>query len=186
MGEGNTSDVLCLTREKHWLRNFTKIPELLGQALASSRYVARAEAGYEGDSDEELSGDEEEDPELMSLTEDAGGIRELAIIDWARNRVLDGHWISPADTFNGWIVPGQAAVVPAQHPCPWLGATYSGALQDSKSAGDGEELEHPRPRTYRPPVPPTENLCKIVTKAYERTMREILLSAMSNIVRRIY
>ena len=185
MGEGCISDVLCLAREKHWLRTHTKIAELLSQALASSRYVARAEAGYEGDSDEDLSGEEEDDPELMSLTEDAGGIRELAITDWARNRILDGHWVAPADQWYEHSVPGQPDVVPAQHPCPWHGATYSGALQDGESTGDGEELEHPRPRTYQAPCPPTFALCETVYRTYQRVMREILIPAMTNIVRRI-
>ncbi|EKM53558.1 uncharacterized protein PHACADRAFT_259980 [Phanerochaete carnosa HHB-10118-sp] len=185
MGEGCISDVLALAREKHWLRSNTKIAELLSQALASSRFVARAEAGYEGDSDEDLSGEEEEDPELMSLTEDAGGIRDLAITDWARNRVLDGHWVAPADQWYDNSVPGQPDVVSAQHPCPWHGATYSGALEEGESAGDGEELEHPRPRTYNAACPPTFALCEVVYRAYQRVMREILLPAMTNIVRRI-
>lgn len=185
MGEGCITDVLCLAREKHWLRSNTKLAELLSQALASSRFVARAEAGYEGESDEDLSAEEEEDPELMSLTEDAGGVRELAIIDWARNRILDGHWIAPADQWYDNTVPGQPEVVPAQHPCPWHGATYSGAVQDGESTGDGEELEHPRPRTYNASCPPTFGLCEVVYRAYQRTMRDILMPAMNNIVRRL-
>lgn len=182
MGEGCIGDVLCLAREKHWLRSHTKIAELLDQALAANRY-ARAESGYDG-SEDELSGDDEDDPEYMSLTEDAGGIRELSITDWARNRILDGYWISPADQYYSHVLPGQPPI-PATHPCPWLGATYSGALVDGESAGDGEELEHPRPRTYRPPCPPTYQLCEAVHRTYQRVLREILLPAMVNIVRRL-
>ncbi len=188
MGEGRISDVLCLAREKHWLRGNTKISELLSQALAASRYVARAEGTYEGNldgSDDDLSGEDEDDPELMSLTEDAGGIRELAISDWARNRILDGHWLSPADQWYELSIPGQPTVVRAQHPCPWLGVTYSGALVDGESGGDGEELEHPRPRTSNASCPPTYGLCDHVYRVFQRVMREILLPAMSNIVRRI-
>lgn len=187
MGEGCISDVLCLAREKHWLRSHTKIAELLNQALAASRFVARAEVGYDtgvDGSDDELSGDDEDDPELMSLTEDAGGIRELAISDWARNRILDGYWISPADQWYGLVLPNQP-VAPAIHPCPWLGATYSGALVDGESAGDGEELEHPRPRTYKTPCPPTFQLCELVHRTFTRVLREILYPAMGHIVRRI-
>ncbi|KAF7798952.1 hypothetical protein EIP86_010180 [Pleurotus ostreatoroseus] len=182
MGEGCISDVLCLAREKHWLRSNTKIAELLDQALAANRY-ARAESGYDG-SEDELSGDDEDDPEYMSLTEDAGGIRELSITDWARNRILDGYWISPADQFYHHVLPGQLPI-PAVHPCPWLGATYSGALVDGESAGDGEELEHPRPRTYQTPYPPTYQLCEAVHRTFQRVLREILLPAMVNITRRI-
>ena len=187
MGEGCIADVLYLAREKHWLRTNTKLAELLSQALAASRFAARAEGGYDNavdGSDDELSGDDEDDPEIMSLTEDAGGIRELAITDWARNRVLDGYWVSPADQWYGCVLPGQP-VIPAVHPCPWLGAAYGGALLDGESPGNGEELDHPRPRTYRPPCPPTYQLCEFVHRTFQRVTHDILLPAMSNIVRRI-
>ncbi|KAJ3559860.1 hypothetical protein NM688_g82 [Phlebia brevispora] len=186
MGEGCISDVLTLAREKHWLRNNTKLAELLSQALASSRYTARAEGGYDavGGSEDDLSDNDEDDPELMSLTEDAGGIRELAITDWARNRILDGYWVSPADQWCNHVIPGQP-ITPAVHPCPWIGATYSGALVDGESAGDGSELEHPRPRTYKTPCPPTYALCELVNRTFMRVLRDILLPAMSNIVRRL-
>jgi hypothetical protein len=41
--------------------------------------------GRDCDSDKELSDDE--DPELLSLTEDAGGLRNLAVKGWAESRV---------------------------------------------------------------------------------------------------
>ena len=40
--------------------------------------------------------DDEDDPELMQLTEESG-VRDLALGDWARARILNGHWFSPAD-----------------------------------------------------------------------------------------
>jgi hypothetical protein len=184
MGEGTISDVLKLARDKYWLRLHTKLPDMLGQAVAAARFAERADAVYEGEgSDDELSTDEE-DPEMMSLTEEACGVRELAIQDWVRNRILDGHWISPADQFYGSFTPHKP-FVPAEHPCPWLGAAYAGAVADGESAGDGEELVHPRPRTYDAPSPPSFQLCENVFRVYQRVMREILYPAMCNIVRRL-
>ncbi|KAI0090569.1 hypothetical protein BDY19DRAFT_992009 [Irpex rosettiformis] len=184
MGEGCISEVLKLAREKHWLWKYTKLPDMLSQAVAATKYVDRAEAVYEGEgSDEDLSADED-DPELMSLTEDACGVRELAIHDWVRNRILDGHWISPADQYYGTFIPHKP-FVRAEHPCPWLGAAYAGAVADGESSGDGEELVHPRPKTYDAPSPPSFQLCEQVFRVYQRVMREILYPAMCNIVRRL-
>ena len=184
MGEGNISEVLKLAREKHWLRKYTKLPDMLSQAVAATKYVDRTEAAYEADgSDDDLSADED-DSELMSLTEDACGVRDLAIQDWVRNRILDGHWISPADQFYGLFIPHKP-FVPAEHPCPWAGVTYAGAVDDGESTGDGEELVHPRPRTYEAPSPPSYQLCEQVFRVYQRVMREILHPAMCNIVRRL-
>ena len=70
------------------------------------------------DSDEGLS-DDEEDPELLSLTEDAGSVRNLTVNDRARIRILDGHWYSPADQYFGNRIPDRPTVVPAVHQCPW-------------------------------------------------------------------
>jgi hypothetical protein len=195
MGEGSISDVITLAQEKRWLRNNTKLPDMLSQALAASRFATREEGlggpgGY--GSEEELSEDDvddEEDPELMSLTEDAGGVRDLAISDWARNRILDGHWFSPADQWYGYSVPNRSTVVHAVHPCPWnRDATYRGAaeLDDAEVEvdADGEEV-HPRPSTVRADVPPTFQLCEQAYVAYQKQMRMILLPAMSNIVRRV-
>ncbi|KAI0785881.1 hypothetical protein C8Q75DRAFT_315072 [Abortiporus biennis] len=189
LGEGTVTDVIVLAREKNWLRKCTKLPELLSQALAASRFSTRAEAGDAtyGTGEEELS-DEEEDAELLSLTEDAGGVRDISILDWARNRILDGHWISPADMWYGHYIPGKPWIVPARHPCPWnRGATYSGALEDGETAAEanGEELEHPRPKTVKMEVPPSYQLCEQTYRAFQKTMRDILLPAMTNIVRRI-
>ena len=116
MGDGTIADVINVALEKHWLRSNTKLSSLLSQALAASRLVSREDAAAAGgggyDSDEE-------DPELLSLTEDSGGVRDLAVNDWARIKVLDGHWYSPADQYFGNRVPDKPTAVPALHPCPW-------------------------------------------------------------------
>ena len=187
MGEGTIRDVLQVAEEKHWLRSYTKIGDMLQQALAASRYASRVEAGEAYASDEELSEDEMEDPEMLSLTEDAGGIRELAINDWVRNRILDGHWISPADDYFNYMNYGRPRLAPARHPCPWnRRAVYEGALDDEQQGGDeAQELAHPRPKTYHVPHPPTYPLAQQIYGAFQRQMREILLPPMRNVVRKL-
>ena len=175
-----------------------------------SRYAARAESlegagggvagtgntgavvGYS--SEEEFSEEDEDDAELMSLTEDAGGVRDIAIADWARNRILDGFWISPADQWYGHVVPGyRPDLVEARHPCPWnRGAIYDGALEEGEAQSPSEtghegavEIRHPRPKTIKAEFPPSFALCEQVYRAYQRQMRDILHPAMSNLVRRI-
>ncbi|KAH9941452.1 hypothetical protein B0H21DRAFT_824451 [Amylocystis lapponica] len=188
LGEGTIKEVLGLAREKHWLRMNTKISDMLKQALAASRFVSRAEAGEAYTSEDELSDDEdEEDPELMSMTEEAGGVRDIAVNDWARNRILDGCWISPADQWYGYTNQNRAMVVPARHPCPWnRGSTYAGALEDGEADTTGEGgLEHPRPKTVRALCPPSFQLCDQVYRAFQRQMKDILLPAMQNIVRKL-
>lgn len=190
LGEGTINDVVQLAREKYWLKRHTKLTDMLQQALAAARYVARAEAGETGyGSDEEMSDeDDEDDAEFMSATEDQGGVKDLAVMDWARNRILDGFWISPADQWYGNIVPGHSWHAPAQHPCPWhRDALYSGALEDEECEREnsGEEMEHPRPKTVKAEVPPVFNLCDQTYRAFQKSMRDVLLPAMSNLVRRI-
>jgi hypothetical protein len=133
--------------------------------------LAAAGGGY--DSDEELS-DDEEDPELLSLTEDAGGVRDLAVNDWARIRILDGHWYSPADQYFGNRVPERPTVVPAIHPCPW---TIEGISM--------QEAQHPQQELIRGEVPSSFTLCDQVYRAYQRQMRLILTPAMQNVVRKL-
>ena len=184
LGEGSIRDVLQIAEEKHWLRTYTKLVGMLQQAMAASRFASRAEAGEAYESDEEISDDEVEDPEMLSLTEEAGGIRDLALNDWARNRILDGHWISPADEWFNYYNGARPRFSPALHPCPYnRHAIYEGALDDGQ-ADEAQELEHPRPKTLCP-HPPSFTLCEQAFRAYQRQMREILLPPMRNIVRKV-
>ncbi|CAL1711935.1 unnamed protein product [Somion occarium] len=185
MGEGTIGDILNTAREKFWMRGNTKLADMLMQALAANRYASRAEAGETGyGSDDDMS-DEEDDIELLSLTEDSGGVKDLAMMDWARSRILDGYWINPADHYYNYILPGKAWV-PTEHPCPWnKGATFCGALEDGETELVGEELPHPRPKTISAPQPPTFSLSENAYRAYARAMRDVLLPAMNNLVRKI-
>lgn len=185
MGEGTIHDVINTAREKYWMRKHTKLADMLSQALAANRYATRTEAGETGYvSDEDMS-EEEEDVDLLSLTEDSGGVKELAMLDWARSRILDGYWISPYDHWDN-LVPYGREYVPTEHPCPWnKGATFTGALEEGETDTDGEGLSHPRPKTVTVPQPPTESLSEYGHKAYLRAMQNVLSPAMRNLVRKI-
>ncbi|KAF7428973.1 hypothetical protein PC9H_008210 [Pleurotus ostreatus] len=178
LAEGTITDVITLAQEKYWLRQYTKLPELLSQALAASRYV-----GYENEAADddltlsELEAEEEEDADLMQMTEESGGVRELAISDWARNRILDGFWWSPADQYYGNFVPNRPRVVRAVHPCPW-------ALDESEVQRDGAE-DHPRQAIVTADIPPSYALCEQAYNAFQRQQRTILFPAMRNIVRKL-
>lgn len=170
--EGTISEVLNVAQEKYWLRKNTKISDMLSQALAASRLASRDDGTANYESEDELS-DDEEDPELMSLTEDAGGVRDLAVNDWARHRILDGHWYSPADQYYGNSVADRGTVVPAVHPCPW-------------TVDDDESCEpHPLKQTILAMTPKSYQLCDQVYRAYQKQMKLILLPAMKNLVRKL-
>ncbi len=126
------------------------------------------------ESEEEMSeADDEDDPDLMSMTEDRGGVRELAINDWARTRILEGHWLSPADQW--YSLQGQAPPewshpphIPARHPCPW---NVSPVVT---------EQPHPPLAIAQSSPPPSLQLCSAAFEAYKRQMRSLLLPAMIN------
>ncbi len=190
MGEGTVREVIALCMEKRWLRKHTKIADMMSLAVATSRLQNRTTGRNGGfrrlsmgveqyESEEEMSeADDEDDPDLMSMTEDRGGVRELAINDWARTRILEGHWLSPADQW--YSLQGQAPPewshpphIPARHPCPW---NVSPVVT---------EQPHPPLAIAQSSPPPSLQLCSAAFEAYKRQMRSLLLPAMINIVRRI-
>ncbi|XP_006460529.1 hypothetical protein AGABI2DRAFT_220564, partial [Agaricus bisporus var. bisporus H97] len=180
MAEGTINAVINLAREKYWLRKFTRLDDMMQQALAAAKfngYPSRsssvrddAEYGNWEESLAEEDDEEEEDTELMQLEE--RGVKDLALGDWARTRILDGYWISPADIWFRNIVPGKAFDMPAEHPCPW-------------TVEDRTNLPHPSPTVVKAEVPPSWDLCHQACFAFGQQLRLILLPAMKNIVRRI-
>lgn len=215
LAEGTVVDVINLAREKYWLRRETRLGDMMQQALAAAKFnsssntttslrsstTLRAAYGttqqWPGDdevAEEELLEEEEEssgeeDTELMQLEE--GGVKDLALGDWARTRILDGYWISPADLWYRHHVPGKPLDVPAVHPCPWtLDSSRSSPVIATTTTIDtehdpAEEQQHPSPSTTKAPIPPSFNLCEQAFIAHGQQLRLILLPAMKNIVRRI-
>ena len=199
MGEGTIREVITLCVEKLWLRKNTKISEMMDLAVATSRLQSRIAANMNGgynrlgsgqyEDEEELSeiepDDEDDDPELMSITEDAGGVRELAINDWARTRILEGHWFSPFDQWfltqnpDQWPTPPSDVLSMATYPCPYIPARHPCQINNL------DDMEpHPPPLLVQS-CPPSENLCRAAFEAFRRQMRNVLCPAMVNIVRRI-
>ncbi|KAH9925884.1 uncharacterized protein BXZ73DRAFT_78864 [Epithele typhae] len=181
LSEGSIRDVLVIAEDKLWLRRHTKLADMLQQAVAAQRYASRADSN---DPYGEDDASDEEDVEMLSFTEETHNIRELALNNWARNRVLDGHWISPADEWFGSYNNGRPRFAAALHPCPWnRGAVYEGALDEGQD-DEAQELEHPRPKTVIP-HPPSFTLCEHAFRAFQKQMGEVLRPAMMNIVAKL-
>jgi hypothetical protein len=103
------------------------------------------------------------------MAEELHSVREMAQSDWARLRILDGLWLSPADD---WYRYRPRHLPSAEHPVPW-------ALPIS----DGQM--HPVPTTLRVPPAPTYHLADQLYRVFERQLRKIILPAMQNIIKRI-
>ncbi|KAG6827315.1 hypothetical protein H0H87_005070 [Tephrocybe sp. NHM501043] len=116
----------------------------------------------------------------------------MALVDWARARILDGHWISPADSWYGHRMPGwEKGWVRAVHPLAWSLVEDVDVSPTSGEEGDGVEDEgeergqHPTPQTLRQPVPPTFGLCEAAFAAHTRSLKEVLVPPMRNLVRKL-
>lgn len=167
LAEGSIAEVLATAREKTWLKRYTKYDDFGEHALMAQR-SSREEQG-------EREEDFEEDRELM-LMRDSSQVRDLALHDWARRRILDGYWVCPADTWYRLQVPGQPLEVPAVHPCPWN--------RESDEEPDNDD-HHPRRAVVNSQIPPTFALCELAYGAYVKQMREILIHPLRNLVRKI-
>lgn len=202
LAEGTVADVINLAREKYWLRKFTRLGDMMQQALAAAKFnssssgyntgAVRGGGGEYGtpgwdENAEEEEEEEEEDTELMQLEE--GGVKDLALGDWARTRILDGYWISPADIWYRNFNPGKPLDMPAVHPCSWTITPSSSADSPSYSPTSTTETpatpQHPSPSIVNAEIPPSFNLCEQAFIAHGQQLRLILLPAMKNIVRRI-
>ncbi|KAF8883286.1 hypothetical protein BD779DRAFT_1674621 [Infundibulicybe gibba] len=207
LGEGTIADVINIAREKYWLRRHTRLGDMLSQALAATKFNNGSGTngrtfgcggnllGFEGVEEEEE--EEEDDVELIQMTEE-GGVRDLALGDWARQRILDGHWLSPADQWYGTVIPGHPmSEVKALHPCPWtisgpssprssnIGGSVEEPLLQAVSIENIPDERHPKPSTVHAEIPPSYALCEQAYLAHQKQMRVVLLAPMRNIVRRL-
>ena len=122
------------------------------------------------------------------------GVRQLALHDWARRRIMDGFWVSPMDqwwnreflrqpdwnsyTNNTQLQPDipnyiEYPNISAKHPCPWT------------LTGDELNSPHPSPSVLRMSSPPSLKLCTDAAGAFEFQLKLVLSPAMTNIVRRV-
>lgn len=174
LAEGNISDVLTLAREKFWLRTHTNYADLGKQLLASQKNERRYEESI--GEEEEDSSEEDRDGAFVS---GSAQVREISLSHWARQRILDGFWLSPADIWYGHRVLGQPTVVPSIHPCPWARDV------DNIDSETGEELQHPLKATTLSEVPPSFQLCEQAYLQHVKAVREVLAPPMKNIVRKL-
>jgi len=168
LAEGSIVEVLATAREKAWLKRYTKHDDFGEHALMAQK-SSREEQG-EGEEDSE------EDRDLM-LMRDSSQVRDLALHDWARRRILDGYWVCPADTWYRLQVPDQPLVVPAIHPCPWN--------RECDEESDDDDHNHPRRVVVNAQIPPTFALCELAYGVYIKQMRGILGHPLRNLVRKI-
>ncbi|KAJ6464602.1 hypothetical protein DFH09DRAFT_1113066 [Mycena vulgaris] len=153
---------------------------------ARAGYTATTTSEYDDEYDSELEEEEEEElrDELMDMEDDVAlaaalqtNLREMALGDWARGRILDGAWVAPAaDVYYGMKAARQH--VNAVHPVPWAVSAPSSPSAPTSDAA----AQHPR--TSAPP-PPMYALAGAAHNAYLRQLRVVLLPVFRNVVRRL-
>ncbi|KAF8959909.1 hypothetical protein BDZ97DRAFT_1598706, partial [Flammula alnicola] len=178
LAEGTIADVLTQARESLWLNTHTKYEDLGQHMLAAQKTQQRHDVRREEEEEDEEEDDSEEDREAM-LTRGSGQVREMSLNHWARQRILDGHWLSPADIWYQNSVPGRPTVVPAVHPCPWA------RQPEPTDPATGEEQQHPLKSILIAEVPPSFQLCEQAYIAHIKQMREVLGPPMRNLVRKL-
>ena len=175
LAEGTIADVLMLAREKFWLRMNTNYADLGNQLLASQKNEQR----YNNPNPQEEEEDESEDDRDGAFVSGSAQVREISLAHWARRRILDGHWLSPADIWYGNRVLGQATVVATVHPCPWA------REPENMDSMTGEDPQHPLKATILGEIPPSFQLCEQAYLQHMKAIREVLGPPMRNIVRKI-
>ncbi|KAF9561881.1 hypothetical protein CPC08DRAFT_707063 [Agrocybe pediades] len=185
-GLGTIAGVVMVARDKLWLRTHTKYLSLGQHAMAAS---AVASVGSEASAPA---------PQEMRLT-GAGSqqVREWALQDWARQRVMEGHWVGPLDVWMNRQVVGQPAAVPAVHPLKRLASDDATTLSTTTTAPSTTTTPTTTttttaPKEVHPPValvtadlPPSQVLCKLAENAFRAQLREILLPPMRNLMRKV-
>jgi hypothetical protein len=170
-GEGTLGEILQVAREKHWLNRFTRIRMHMEHALAQQRLDMHTSGYIYENADEDTTAGEidPDDYETLAMAEELHSVRDMAQSDWARTRILDGLWLSPADDWYGYRPRHPPS---AEHPVPWALPTSDGQV-------------HPVPATLRVPPAPTYHLADQLYRVFERQLRKILLPAMQNVIKRI-
>ncbi|KAJ6517490.1 hypothetical protein C8R47DRAFT_1205714 [Mycena vitilis] len=153
---------------------------------------------YDSELDSEL--DLELEMEMDAEEEGAVGlemtVKEMALTDWARGRILDGAWAAPADVYFEYRVNGldPETSVRAVHPVSWAvsqppspphSSSASALLSVPAATGAMDvhaETTHPGAPV---PIPPTYGLTEAAHIAHCKQLRVVLLPAFRNVVRRV-
>jgi len=128
--------------------------------------------------------DDEDDPELMQLTEESC-VRDLASGYWARARISDAYWFSPADIWYQHSVPGQPGLcqpyipvhgpanahyrmLPATVHCRPLTKSKKQRRNIPKGLPSPQNFDHPTHSANNLRRPPAANAGSAASSAQER------------------
>ncbi|KZV69781.1 hypothetical protein PENSPDRAFT_652058 [Peniophora sp. CONT] len=180
-GEGTVEEVIRTMREKQWLLEHSRVKEFVSEAVASARYLERLEdAGQTGGMEEEEEDDELDDDAIEELAQPEHFIqaRDMAATDWARTRILDGHWVSPGDDYYGV----QCNVDRAEHPAPWTLGTANSSSPVLPASEDGFHPSHTSVTARRAP---TYRLAQQLYTNFTAQMAVIIGPALHNVAKRL-
>ncbi|KAI0000996.1 hypothetical protein BJV77DRAFT_958673 [Russula vinacea] len=120
-GEGTLGEIVLVAREKHWLNRYTRVRMHMEHALAQQRLDMHSNGYVYENADDDTTGEiDPDDYETLAMAEELHSVRDMAQSDWARTRILDGLWLSPADDWYGYRPRHTPS---AEHPVPWALST---------------------------------------------------------------
>ncbi|KAH7094081.1 hypothetical protein BKA62DRAFT_51308 [Auriculariales sp. MPI-PUGE-AT-0066] len=134
------------------------------------------ESAFEEELEEEVWDDvqEESDSENVANYAEEQHARELALGEWARQRILDGVWTAPYDDER--LIQSAAA-----SSLSILSRQQASAINPSPSATSA-----PRPNTvHAHDRIPTVTLAHALNRAHATSLRGVVLPALQNLVRRL-
>ncbi|CAE6388596.1 unnamed protein product [Rhizoctonia solani] len=198
-GDWTVREAIEEMEERVWLRWWTKASEMEGLVRATARQQRMEERAAEPlDTDDES--DEEDD--LLSLS-DEFGLRDMIFQDWARNRILEGIWLSPNIDINQYYNAASSNPefrylhprLAPRHPFGRVQRTpptLPRGFNSTTLIAVRDPQDHTRRIYTRAPAnfylsnpPPPARLAQPLSRAWETAMRSIIGPAISNIVARI-
>ncbi|KAJ7451419.1 hypothetical protein FB451DRAFT_1374433 [Mycena latifolia] len=143
-------------------------------------------AAGELEDDSELDLDLEEEEEALAAALETS-VRELALGDWARGRILEDAWVAPADVYHNVRVGAWMALMILLRRCRAWAVSPPSSPSPSPSAqplpgADDAPAAHPGAPA---PSPPTYVLAEAAHNAHVHQMLAVLLPAFCNVVRRV-
>ncbi|KAG8912383.1 hypothetical protein FRC00_004630 [Tulasnella sp. 408] len=139
----------------------------------------------EEEEDDELLDDEY--GEVLTAAEEAN-VNDMAISGWARNRILEGCWLSPLDIWHGDGGIRVRTEVLQRLPQSWhpVNSYLNGPdpMIDLQQAPIPQNQMKPRLASIRCPHPPARIFQRAQT-LYEYSFRQIVSPALSNLVQRM-
>ncbi|QRV98209.1 hypothetical protein RhiJN_26228 [Ceratobasidium sp. AG-Ba] len=145
---------------------------------------------------DEFDEESDEDDDLLSLS-DEFGLREMIFQDWARNRILEGIWLSPhmdmsryhsaantnpeMRTLPSRVAPHHPLGAPRAPPTLPRSFPYTVLV----STEDRRSYAQVPTNFYLSTPPPPNRLVYHLSRAWEGALRSVLAPALSNIVSRV-